>query len=170
MSIDVRELLDDESLDPKKLFNEEEYSTLIIKRDGFNKSENNLADLVEGLLDENKTRAELEEIFSALKKANASEMLIASIKEAQKNSEKALLISACWECGLDFTQHFLFFTELSCSNDFNVALEALTVIESIEGMVDEDTLTKALVYAQNNKSKNQDLMADLIGNIKDRIS
>ena len=170
MSIDVRELLDDESLDTKKLFNEEEYSTLIIKREGFSKSENDTADLLEGLLDENRTRIEKEEIFAELKKANAGEMLVNAIKEAQKNSEKALLIAACWECGLDFTRHFLFFSVLACHNDFNIALEALTLVESIEGTVDEDSLTKALVFAQNNKSENPDLMAALVENIKDRIN
>lgn len=34
----IEELLDDDALDPKKLFNEEEYSTLIIGREGFNKN------------------------------------------------------------------------------------------------------------------------------------
>ena len=56
MSDIIKELLDEDAFDPKKLFNEEEYSTLIIAREGFSKKENNAADLIESLLEKEITR------------------------------------------------------------------------------------------------------------------
>jgi len=167
--MDIKELLDDEDFDPKKLFNEEEYSTLIIDREGFSKKQNTNADLVEGLLDKNLTREEYEEIFKKLKDANAHKLLVDSIRSAERVEEKSVLTAACWESGLDFTNHFLFFVELACSDNFQLAMEALTVVENCEGMIDEATLTKALEYVQSAEHKNAALAEDLIDNIKQRI-
>lgn len=166
----IKELLDEDAFDPKKLFNEEEYSTLIIAREGFNKKENNAADLLEGLLEKEISRAESEAIFLKLKESNSVELMVNAIKKAQRIEEKTILTAACWETGLDFTNHFLFFTELACSDNFLLAMEGLTVVEYIEGAIDESTLSKALELAQNTKSPNKELIQDLITNIKSRIA
>lgn len=166
----VKELLDEDSFDPKKLFNEEEYSTLIIKRDGFNKKENNTADLLESLLDKGITRQESEEIFLKLKESNAVDVMVDAVKKAQRVEERIILAAACWESCLDFTNHFLFFVELACSDNLELSLEGLTVVENCEGTIDESTLTKALEIAQNSKSKNKELLQALIDNIKLRAN
>jgi len=167
--MDIKELLDDENPDPEKFFNEEEYSTLIVNREGFNKKDNDIADLVESILDKEISRAELEVIFSKLKEKNAKAILIESIKKAGIVSEKTKLTAACWESGLDFTDDILFFTELACSNDFALAMEALTVVENIEGAIPENTLSKAIELAQNCKSTNKDILEDLVNSLKQRI-
>ena len=71
---------------------------------------------------------------------------------------------------LKSANHFLFFVELSCDDNFLLAMEGLTVVENCEGTIDEDTLTKALLFAQNTKSKNKELVKDLITNIKLRVA
>jgi hypothetical protein len=170
MAIDIiNELLDDDAFDPKKLFNEEEYSTLIIDRGGFNKKQNTEADLLEALLEPTITRAESEEIFSKLKETNAQPLMVNGIKFAQRMEEKTILTAACWECGLDFSKDILFFVELACDNDFKLAMDALTVVENCEGVIDEPTLTKALEIAQHTKSKNAALIGALIDILKQRI-
>ena len=68
------------------------------------------------------------------------------------------------------SSHSLFFTELTCSNDFALAMEALTVVESIEGVILESDLTKAMEIAQNSKSKNASIIDFLTENIKQRIA
>jgi hypothetical protein len=167
--MEIKELLDDENNDPKKYFNEEEYSTLYVNREGFSKKDNETADLIEALLDKGITRPELEEIFSKLKEKKAGNMLIDSIKSADRISEKTKLVAACWESGLDFTNDILFFTELCCSADFALAMEALTVVENIEGLVPEETLVKAIAIAQDCKSNNTSISEDLMASLKQRI-
>lgn len=168
--MDIKELLDDENPDPKKFFNEKEYNTLIVDREGFSKKENDIADLIETLFSPDLTRQEAEEIFSKLKSHNAVKMLVDEISNTTKNSQKAKLCAACWESGLDFTQHFLFFTKLAVSEDFNLSMEAFTVVENIEGTISENELTKALEIAENGKEANAAIREDLIQNIKSRIS
>ena len=110
-----------------------------------------------------------EEIFKKLKDGNSHQLLVDSIRSAERTSEKAILTAACWESGLDFTNYFLFFVELACSDDFQLSMEALTVVENCEGTVDEATLKKALEMAQSAKTPNEQLVHDLIENIKQRI-
>lgn len=168
----VNELLDEDAFDPKKLFDENEYSTLIIDRGGFSKKENATADLLEALLEPKITRAESEEIFGSLKAANAQKLMVEGIKAAERIEEKTILSAACWECGLDFSNDFLFFVELACHSDFKLAMEALTVVESMEPAepLPHETLTVALTMVTASKSPNKELLHDLIENIKSRIS
>ncbi|MDI1353412.1 MAG: hypothetical protein PSX36_00750 [bacterium] len=169
--MDIKELLDEDAFDPEKLFNEKEYSTLLINRAGFSKKENAGADLIEALLEKDLTRAESEELFEKLKTTNSGKLLVDAIKKAGRVSEKIKLVAACWECGLDFSPDFLVFVELSCHDDFQLALEALSVVESSEGVISEGTLETAMEIAEVAKNnKNPQLVSDLISNLKSRMN
>lgn len=169
-NMEIKELLDDDNLDPKKFFDEKEYSTLYINREGFSKKDNETADLVEALLDKTITRQEQEEIFSKLKEKKAGPLLLEAIKNTKRANEKAKLIAACWESGIDFTGEILFFTELGCNEDFSIAMEALTVVENLEGPVSEATLAKAIEIVQNCSSINTSITEDLIVSLKQRVA
>ena len=160
MNIDIKELLDDDAFDPEKLFNEEEYSTLIINREGFDKKQNTTADLLEALLDKDISRPESEAIFLKLKEMNAQALLVNAIRSAQRTNEKAILAAACWESGLDFTKDILFFVELACSEDFRLAMEALTVVEQCDGPVDAAVISRAMSIA-GKATGNAELITDL---------
>jgi hypothetical protein len=159
--MDIKELLDEDAFDPEKLFNEEEYSTLIINREGFSKKENTAADLIEDLLEKGITRQESEEIFKKIKDTNAGDLLVNAIRQAQRTDDKTKLVAACWECGLDFSKDLLLFVELACHIDFQLALEALSVVESTEGNISEETLKLAMEIADQAQSKNPQLVSDL---------
>jgi hypothetical protein len=167
--MNIDELLDDEPIDPKKFFDEKEYSTLIVGRDGFNKKQNDTADLIETLLGKDVTRKESEEIFTKLKELNAQALLVKALQETKVEKSKAKLCAACWESGLDFTSYFLYFVELACDNDFSLAMEALTVVENIDGNLSEAELTKGLEMVQSSKSANSGIIEDLSTNIRQRI-
>jgi hypothetical protein len=166
----IDELLDDDAFDPKKLFDEKEYNTLIIDREGFNKKQNQAADLLVALMDPKITRPESEEIFKGLKEAGAQQLLADTIQSVKTAGEKAILTAACWESGLDFTGHYLFFVALAGSDDFRLAMEALTVVENCEDALDEKTINQALTIARSSKSANATLKEDLIAVIKSRLA
>jgi len=169
--MDVNQLLEDDAFDPKKLFNEEEYNTLLINRDGYSKKENDVADLILTLLEKNITRIESEEIFKTLKEKNAQQVLVNAIKQCDRVSEKTKLALACWESCLDFSKHFLFFVDLACSKDFMLSMEAYTVVENCEEtIISEEVLTQALITVKNSKSPNTAIIDDLKNNITLRIS
>lgn len=168
--MDVNELLDEAALDPKKLFNEEEYSTLIVNRDGFSKRDNDVTDLMLSLLDKKITRTECEEIYKQLKDLNASNLMVNTIKSSKKPTDTCTLISACWECGLDFTPHFLYFVELACNSDFKIAFEAVTVIQECMGDIDKSILQKANEMMDDSKSKHDAVIKDLRDYVSSRLT
>jgi hypothetical protein len=168
--MEVKELLDDDALDPKKFFNEKEYSTLIINRDGFSKKENDAADLVMSVIDKDRNREESDQLFTALKEAKAGKLLVEAIRNTDSSEKKAKLISACWECGLDFRQDFLFFVELACHQDFQVALEALSVVENIDAKIDHEILAKAVDITRTSKKGQSELIAGLLHNLNERLN
>ena len=157
----MKELLDEDAFDPKKLFDKKEYNTLIIGREGFTESQNGIANLLESLFEQNLSREKSEEIFKLLKEANAGDMLVQTIKDSENNEQKATLTAACWESGLDFSKQFLFFVDLACSDHFQLALEALTVVEYNETVPDQSVLKDALNIAKSKTSKQTHLQSQL---------
>ncbi len=165
----MKDLLENEDFDPKKLFDEKEYSTLIIGRDGFSKSDNDLADLIESLVEKDIARARSEEIFLQLKEKNALEMLVETIKNKNNAYHLAKLIASIWESGLDASSHFLFFAELVNHTDYAVAMEALTVLEYSDSEIESSILETAKGLHAKSKIINPDLYKDYLGFIDNKI-
>jgi len=100
---------------------------------------------------------------------NAQKLLVDAIRNAERIEEKIILTATCWECGLDFSNDFLFFVELSCHENFQLAMEALTVVEYNDSELTKELLNDALDIAKNTKSKNTHLINDLVQNINSRF-
>jgi len=79
-----------------------------------------------------------------LKDNNAQAFILNAITKTKNNSQKALIIAACWETGLDFSKDYTFFIDLICDKDFLVSFEAFTVIQEMEAEISENTLKQAL--------------------------
>ncbi len=133
-----------DGIDPEKLFDKSQYNTLIIDREGFSKKENTTADLIEDLLEPGNTRADNEALFLALKEQKAQKMLVQAIEQANDHRQKQKLAAACWESGLDFSSYFVFFGELILNSPFEVAMEALTVIDEMENKPSQGEITQLL--------------------------
>ena len=82
-------------------------------------------------------------------------MLIESIRNTRSKTDKAKLLAAIWESGVDVSRHFIYLTELACENDFLTAMEALTIIQNMEEKIEEKTLASAVQIAQDCKSQNK---------------
>lgn len=161
--------LEPEPIDPKKLFNEEEYSTLIVNRQGFDKKQNDIADLIESLFEKKLTRPEFEQIVDSLKKANAQKMMVDAIEGTNNVHEQTILAQAAWESGLDFSAHFLSFVSLACSANQMLSIEALTVIESTETKIESEVVMKAIGIASNSTNINAIVKEDLLINLQSRL-
>jgi hypothetical protein len=167
--MDIKELLDEDAFDPGNLFDKEKFNTLVLNREGFSKRDGKAADLLESLLEGGITRAESEEIFTALKETNARELMVEAIRQAPHEREKAIFTAACWESGLDFTPHFLFFVGLATVREYSVALEALTVLQNCS-TVDSKILDEALEIAAKADRRNPALLQEVIAHLNARKS
>lgn len=79
---------------------------------------------------ETEIRLELLNIFNNLKHQKSVPMLTEMVRSEKNENTLLMLVSACWQCGLNFSKHMEVFVPLLRHNDFTLAFEACTVIES----------------------------------------
>ena len=131
-------------INPEKLFDENEYSTIIIGSEGMTKKDTDNADAVTVLVSSKSSREEKDEALKYLKSNNAQAFMINAISKTKNSEQKAQIIASCWETGLNFSNDFPFFISLVCDKDFHVSFEAFTVIQEMEAEIDEATLKQSL--------------------------
>ena len=71
-----------------------------------------------------------------IKDPKAVDPIIAAIQNIKYKSIQKKLIEICWQSSLKFAEHIGLFVDLLISGDFEVAFEALTVIENMEENLD----------------------------------
>ena len=157
-------------IDPTKLFDEKEYATIIIGSEGMSKKDTSNADYVTVLVSSRSSREEKDEALLALKENNAQAFIINAIAKTKNVEQKALLIAACWETGLDFSKDYLVFVELIGHENFIVSFEAFTVIQEMEAEIDESTLKLALDMLNKFTKGNEVTINDAKVLVKQKLS
>jgi hypothetical protein len=90
-----------------------------------------------------------------IKNQHAANILVDCIKNKGYNSIKRILLSACWQSGLDFSGHLVFFTELVRDTDFENAFEAFTVVENCSDNAELSDLETAIIETKKYLGNNQ---------------
>lgn len=164
--------------DLKKYFNSKEYHTAIIGADDYENTSTELdndkiATLI-SLLTDPKNKEVKEETLITLKKEKGSDLLIAAIKSKKAKENKHILIAACWESEINFSNYLLFFTDLAIDADYLVSLEAITVIENMEGPFKKDELAASIQKIKEEQKKTNSerlvLYNDLIDTLTNFLS
>jgi hypothetical protein len=106
------------------------------------------------------------ELLNDLKiQAGTLEIIKAIENNKYKSIQKILLVS-CWHSGLNYTEHLNFFVDLFVSGNFEIAFEAFTIIENMEGGVNQEIiepLIERLKSGVSNLTKEKaDLLAELV--------
>ena len=106
-----------------------------------------------------------------LKSEKSTGFLIDAITQTQEKNHKATLIAACWESGLDFKGHELFFASLALDTDMFISLEAITVLDTME--MDAETMRNIISKIDEKtlfKHPNKEMLIDLKDNLTKRIN
>jgi hypothetical protein len=156
-----RDLLKDRLLDPKA------YNTLFINIEDENKAKKEQMDILIELICDERHKSDRTQVFAFLKKEpKAADLLMTAISEAGPESKKKLL-TACWEADLDCTPNIAMFAEIVMKEDFHIAMEALTSIENMHGLIStsqaEELLNRIMeIYPAQADTPKGHLLADLI--------
>jgi len=97
-----------------------------------------LVNLYETTQDES-IKDEIKSILSQLKNTKAIVELMPFLEKGDNNI-KELVLHSLWSSGFDLADHIPLIIESACDGDFMVLLEALTLIENLEGPFNEDDL------------------------------
>lgn len=137
---------------PEKLFDEKEYATILLGDEGFTKKDGHNADFLAILINPKSTREEKDAALIHLKENKAQKFILSSIFKIKKPEQKAQLIAACWETGLDFSNDVLVFVDLINHENYLVSLEAFTVIQEMENTIAASNITAAIELLRNTKT------------------
>jgi hypothetical protein len=149
-----------------KLFDQRFYNTMYISKADEEKATAEHVDMLVELLCDPKYKSSKQEIFNFLKKEpKAVELLMRAIAEAK--GDKKALVAACWESNIDCTRFLSFFVLIVIQESFEVALEALTVIEQITGEVTPEKATELIAkvkdsYAAQAEAPKAPLLMDCV--------
>lgn len=101
-------------------------------------------------------------------------IIIDALKNDKYKSIKKELISICWESAVDFSEHISLFIDYIIAEDFNCSFEALTVIEHLEGAIDnkiiEEEINKLKMAKNEAEEARRYLLNETINLLEDRIA
>lgn len=156
-----RDLLKERLLDPKA------YNTVYINIEDENKAKKEQMDILIELICDDRHRSDRTQVLAFLKKEpQAADLLMTAIHEAKPENKKKLL-TACWEADLDCTPNIDMFADIVMKDDFPIAMEALTSIENMHGLIStsqaEGLLNRIMeIYPAQADTPKGHLLADLI--------
>jgi hypothetical protein len=111
-----------------------------------------------------------EETLMTLKKEKAGEILLAAIASPQAKNNKHSLVAACWESEINFSKYLSFFIILALDADYLVSLEAITVIEEMDGPFNPTDIVEGIkkikTAQQNSSAERIVLLNDLINTLQ----
>ncbi len=85
-------------------------------------------------------RRKISELMANLKENDAVPFLIDAIQNPEFAPELKVLVSCCWENGLDFSKYLSLFVDLLITNDLIISFEAYTVIMNNEHRIDPEII------------------------------
>ena len=88
----------------------------------------------------------VEQFMNDLKDQSACGEIISEIKKIRKSGTTNMLVSSCWQSGLDYSDYPFEFTEVFLRSDYATAFECLTVIEEIAATMGEDKKVELAEY------------------------
>jgi len=74
-------------------------------------------------------RKNIEAFMNDIKDQSVTKEIIAEIRKPYRQSTIAMLVSSCWQSGLNYSEYLKDLAEIFLSSDYITALECFTVIE-----------------------------------------
>ena len=121
-----------------------------------------------------------EQIFSAivnllndLKIQSATSEIITAIQDDNFRKIRKNLLTSCWQSGLDYSGYLSLFVEIFIMNEFDIAFEAMTIIENIEESYTDDIINPLIAKLELNRTTQtgtkKELFPGLIDILKNKI-
>jgi hypothetical protein len=115
-------------------------------------------------------------LFSELKSTDTVPLLIEAIQNKKYADELKDLLTCCWQNGLNYNPYLPLFIDLLINEEFLVAFEAFTVIESMYGIIEEaivseqlDKISKSIPLVNEQKKYLLNELSNIIQNIPEEL-
>ncbi|MBN1252722.1 MAG: hypothetical protein JXR51_03475 [Bacteroidales bacterium] len=125
------------------------------------------------LLNQNKNtkvRKALTDFFNDIKSQEAVNEIVTALKNNEYLEIHNILLSACWQSGLDFSNYIDVFIDIFIKGSYLEAIEAFTVIENIDknvnGEIIESSISKLKSEITSFEADKKELMVELVHVLK----
>ncbi|MBW7868149.1 MAG: hypothetical protein H3C31_07485 [Brumimicrobium sp.] len=104
--------------------------------------------------------SEIINFFGDLKSSAAKEKIMEAVLNKDFGNIHQSLLSTMWNSKIDYSEYLLEFIQISILNDYMIALECLTIIENMEGPLEDQKLLDGQIilreYAEKQQKSKQD--------------
>jgi hypothetical protein len=107
----------------------------------------------------------VKEFMIDLKDGSVIPEVIDAIKENWKSETLVMLVSSCWQSGLDYSSYGPDFTDLFIISDYPVALECFTVIEESLPDISRGDREKMVLTLESNRITRDEVKDKLTGEL-----
>ena len=155
----------------QKYFDDKKFRTIIIGKDGI-KDTGDLKDAIDTIAEGKLQPEEREELLAKIKASNPEKALLKVVSSITDKTKKARLLSVYWEIGLDCTEDFLFFIRQACEGDYMIAMECLTIVETIESEVlaaDLKAAQELLTSRINENTESAQMLEEILVWVNERM-
>lgn len=90
----------------------------------------------------------IHKLLCDLRNQDSSAVLIEVLQSNKFEEAHKMVLSACWESRLDFTDYLEIFIDQVCTQGFEIAFEAFTVIENVENKIESKRKTALIKYTK----------------------
>ena len=110
-------------------------------------------------------KLEIEDLLNTIKSTKVPETLATTLSKEEYSPARQMLLASIWNSGLDYRPYMGTIASATVEGDFMCAMECITILENIEGQLEEEQIMDALIIFKNYlvEHKNaQDSKAELI--------
>lgn len=115
-------------------------------------------------------RAAISGLFNDMKEMSAMAEVIESVSAVRKPDSRAMLISSCWQSGLDYSPFAVTLAEHFVSGDYMTSLECFTVLDTCASSINDNDRARIIIIMQEKKASwetpKQKLAGELIALLK----
>jgi len=90
----------------------------------------------------------IKSILFELKSSKAGDVIIQYLESEKSKNHRDILVSSLWQSGIACEEHLTLLIKLACEENYLTALEVLTVIENLEGALNEEEVMECLYTVQ----------------------
>ncbi|MBD3636060.1 MAG: hypothetical protein HUJ25_01865 [Crocinitomicaceae bacterium] len=99
---------------------------------------------------------EITDLLNTIKSTKVPAEIIKCLNNDDFAAAHQLLLASIWNSGLDYSMYMGDIASATIKGDFMYAMECLTILENIEGQLEEDQIMDALLVFQSYLVENKD--------------
>ena len=92
-----------------------------------------------------KLKAEIIDLLNSIKSTKVPAEIIKCLNNSDYSDTHQVLLASIWASGLDYREYMGDIANVTIQGDFMYAMECITILENLEGRLDEDQIMDALL-------------------------